>query len=420
MSNKRFFGVPVKVIGIIILLRLLPVAGFVYGKVLLPQSQAWGETWMNSPDITFKESMANFDGAWYMRIATIGYRGLKAGTYDYKKFQASMVVFDERGYEEGKLGWAYKFFPLYPGLIKIFKPFFSSHLLAALFISNIGAALFMVFIYRIAELEWGSEAAVKAMVCAGLYPGAFFLNAVYSEPLLLAMSTGAFFYARKSKWWLAGLLSGLICSIRAEAALGAIPVFYEFLMQKTSSLSTVGEEEGRSKFTWITGLGSLKGIKIDKDILNFLWIPVTLGTVACFFWYISGDPIIFHRSHTHIVNAAGRPYVQTIWGTITYGLSNSGIALRGAVPFMLFAALTVAGLFNLRRSLVVFMLLYLIAFVFPVIDSALRYTMVIYPIYLLLGKMFVDRNGLFGLYCGISGGMLFLFSAMFIQGYWIA
>ncbi len=136
---------------------------------------------------------ARWDSAWYVVIARYGYRP------DLGHFTASRTAF----------------FPLYPLGLRAVSWLGSPPMLAGVLISIGALALALYGIHRLAALEFGSlEAARLAVLVTAFAPMAFFLSAVYSESLYLALSVGVFWSARKG----AGRWPGCSAASRRQPA----------------------------------------------------------------------------------------------------------------------------------------------------------------------------------------------------------
>jgi hypothetical protein len=123
------------------------------------------------------------------------------------------------------------FFPLYPLLVHVGSWIAGgSAVLAGIALSLVAALAGLAVVHRLAELEFGdlgsASATVKLMAFA---PFAFYLSAVYTEALFLALSAGTFLAARRGRWALAGALGGLAAMTRVTGLLLLVPVVMVFL-----------------------------------------------------------------------------------------------------------------------------------------------------------------------------------------------
>jgi Gpi18-like mannosyltransferase len=118
---------------------------------------------------TFLEAWARYDACWYVAIAEDGYRG-PIGPY-------------------GDMRPA--FFPLFPALVTMVTPLVHTPLLAGLIVSNACYLAFLFLLWQIVRLDWTMEVTRRTVWIYLLFPSTVFLSGVYSESLLLALTTGA-------------------------------------------------------------------------------------------------------------------------------------------------------------------------------------------------------------------------------------
>ncbi len=174
---------------------------------------------------------ARWDASWYLVIAHYGYRP------DLGAFTASRAAF----------------FPLYPlglrGLSELGLP----PVLAGVALSVAALALALYGIHRLTMLEAergdargrdeaiaagsgearprrvlarageGPAVARLAVLLSAFAPMAFFLSAVYSEALYLALSVGLFWCARQGRWVWVGVLGALAGATRSTGVLLLVP-----------------------------------------------------------------------------------------------------------------------------------------------------------------------------------------------------
>lgn len=108
------------------------------------------------------------------------------------------------------------FFPLYPLLAR--------GLLGGIAVSAVAAVLGLAALHRLARLELGERAATATVWLLACFPMAFFLSAVYSEALFLALSVGAVLSARQGRWAWAGALGALGAATRSAGVLLVVPL----------------------------------------------------------------------------------------------------------------------------------------------------------------------------------------------------
>jgi hypothetical protein len=146
---------------------------------------------------------AHWDGAWYSEIATEGY-GARA--------PASTA-----------------FFPLYPMLVRLGAALGGGPALWGVVISLLSTLMALYFLYAIAEKLYDRRVARASTLAFAFFPTAFFLNAVYTEALFLALTTGTVWaaYVRRDLL-LAGILGALAAATRNLGVLLLIPLFLEW------------------------------------------------------------------------------------------------------------------------------------------------------------------------------------------------
>jgi len=140
-------------------------------------------------------TFARWDSVWFMSIAQDGYGD----------------------------GAREAFFPLYPLLLAIVgAP--GEMLLAGALLSTALAAVALTVLHRLVALDHGPAVARGAVLATAFMPMSFFLSAVYSESLFLALSVGAVYAARTGRWAWAGALGGLAAATRSAGVLLVVPL----------------------------------------------------------------------------------------------------------------------------------------------------------------------------------------------------
>jgi hypothetical protein len=152
----------------------------------------------------------------------------------------------EFGYTSGQ-GPAYDtnivaFFPGYPALLHAVQLVVRNWVVAGLLISLVAGAVASAALARLTEFEWRARrgdaagqsgpgrvvaVSVLLLVCA---PAAVFLAAGYTESLFLALAIPAWLAARRRQWVLAGILTGLACTVRIDGAFEAAGIAVMFLL----------------------------------------------------------------------------------------------------------------------------------------------------------------------------------------------
>lgn len=121
--------------------------------------------------------------------------------------------------------------------------FGSDAVTAGLFISNAALALTAVLFYRLAEEQWDTAVAERAIWYWLIFPTAFFGSAIYSESLFLLTAVGAFYAARRGYWEIAALLGMLATLTRFVGLIIAPMLVIEWWMQRRLSWQNRPEGE---------------------------------------------------------------------------------------------------------------------------------------------------------------------------------
>ncbi len=156
-------------------------AAFV-GDTFMPTEEGH---WVADPNSPFLSFWAKWDSQWYFQIARDGYL--------YQPLRQSNVAF----------------FPVYPLSMRLLARFVGDNLiLSGFLVSNLAFFLALVFLYRLAELEFGDRSTARRTVFyLAFFPTAFFFSSVYTESVYLLLTVATMYFAR-SRHWLAGCFPG--------------------------------------------------------------------------------------------------------------------------------------------------------------------------------------------------------------------
>lgn len=150
---------------------------------------------------------ANFDGRHLIEIATYGYENFN-----------------------------FAYFPLFPSLISIFGYAIKvPHIYLGILISLLSLFGAMVYLYKVAKLDFKEKVAKASLLFLSIFPLSFFYQAAYTDSLFLFLSTASFYYARKNKWLLSGLFGGFATATRMAGIALVVGLFVEWLIQNKDS-----------------------------------------------------------------------------------------------------------------------------------------------------------------------------------------
>lgn len=327
---------------------------------------------------------ANFDGEHYLSIAQFGYKPL-----------------------------TYFFFPLFPILTRFFTSSFANDLtikvVGGLLLTNISFLVALIGLWRLINLDFNRNIAKLSILLLLVFPTSFYFGSFYTESLFLALTIWSFFFARKGKWILSGVLGGLATATRFIGIALFVALLAEFWIQK---------KDLKNKTLTITGLLFvplglfiyLNYLKVSTgDPLNFL------NTVSIFGEQRSSElillPQVFFRYFFKIL-----PNVNVLDLHLVLVLF---LELGSAVLFLFISLLS---FLKLRLSYTIYTIL---GFVIPTLSGSFsslpRYVLVIFPSFILLSYYMVKLSPVVRYTTlGLLFFMLFITTALFARGFWIA
>ena len=207
--------------------------------------------------------------------------GLTVGLWNvYDTENYTLIV--EQGYHADP-AWFTAYFPGLPLLIKAVNLItFGDSLLSGWLIANVSAVFFFWYLYRLVAPEYGVGAARRAVIFSAVFPASFFLFVGYVESTFLAATVAAFYYARASKWWLAGLLGGLAALCKQPGIFLSVPFAYMYLRDAANS-------QGIDR-----PLALLKRPIALLKTRQWLWlllVPATAGAYTVYRYFVVKAPV---------------------------------------------------------------------------------------------------------------------------------
>lgn len=318
---------------------------------------------------------ANFDGIHYLSIAQNGYMG----------------------FEEA-------FFPLYPFLTRFLAKtvFGGNYLWAGLFISHLSFFVALIIFYKLVKLEFDEKIAKVATLGLLIFPTSFFFGAIYTEALFLMLILASFYYARKEKWFLAGLFGGLASATKLIGIFLLPALLWQWWRNK-------------------------------KDKGNLLWLILVPFGVSTYMWYLNGfvgDSLAFihaqpafgaHRTGGQIV-LLPQVYWRYLKIFLTSPLTNYDfwIALLEFFIFnLMLLSLWWAWERKIKSSYLIFSFLALVG---PTLtgtfSSVPRYTVVLFPIF--VGYGLIKNRGIKISLFLLSLFLLIILTILFTRGFFVA
>lgn len=300
------------------------------------------------------------------------------------------------------------FFPLLPLMMRVITPLVGDVVIAGLLITNLALLGATVLFYLLVQADWGEKVADKAIWYFLIFPAAFFGTALYSESLFLFCALGALYLARRGYWESAGLLGFAAALSRLMGVTVAILLFLEWWQQwrKTGS-----------RPSWLGLIAS--------------GMP-TLG-LAAYMLYLQiafGDPFIFaHASAEAWGRTPQSPLAALNWLFTRPDQGWAAAFLSGQLPLndwldlgfvLLFFSLALILLYQRRWSEGAFVFVgVIVPFSSGLLMSQRRYMWVLFPAFVLLAQWGDRYPWLDRLITTVSLVGLALFTALFVNGYWV-
>ncbi|HEY4896311.1 MAG TPA: mannosyltransferase family protein [Solirubrobacteraceae bacterium] len=232
---------------------------------------------------------ARWDSSWYLVIAHYGYRP------DLGSFTAPRTAF----------------FPLYPLGLRGVSSLGFAPILAGVLVSLASLAFALYGIHRLTTLELArtrvagsraAETARLAVLLSAFAPMAFYLSAVYSESLYLALSVGLFWSARHGRWAYVGVLGALAAATRSTGLVLALPALIIYLY---------GPREDRPA-DFLRGQAERlrPRYRVRADILWLALLPAGVALYGVFLAIGGGDPL----APLHAQEVWGRHFAGPLTG----------------------------------------------------------------------------------------------------------
>ncbi|MGI9088143.1 MAG: hypothetical protein ACR2HH_10465 [Chthoniobacterales bacterium] len=288
------------------------------------------------------------------------------------------------------------FFPLYPWSVRAVALVVKNFSAAAFLVSGLASIAVGLLLKQLTRLDHSAEVAQNAVWFLFIFPTSYFLHIAYTEGFFLALSLGCFLAVRKQSWLLAGVLGALACLTRVTGLILLPALATEVYLQYRAAR--------RIDFRWLwLGL-----------------IPLGFAGYLLLNYQVTGDALAFtnfQREHWFKQFAAPWFGVADVWRRIP-----GENAMEGAHEFFYIAFGFVCCLWcawRLRASYTVWMFgSWLLVNSTSFVVSVPRYTLTLFPIFILLAQWCTGRRVPYALVSVFSLLYLALYAGRFAQGYW--
>lgn len=318
-------------------------------------------------------SRENFDGMHYSYIARRGY-----------------------GYAQQA------FFPLYPNLIRKILPLISNTVVVGILISSVSFIAGLFFLNKLIELDYSREVAKWTIIALLIFPTSFFFTSVYTEGLFFFLTITSFYFARKDKWWFAGILGALAANTRFIGIL-LLPVLLVEWWQ---------------------------GRREKINLLFLLLIPVGLVSYMLFLQRTTGDYLAFVHVQRLFAQDRSQKLIllyQVFWRyfkiltTVNPTQPNYWTIVLEFVSAIVFLITSIYSFIKQRLSYALFNFM---AYIIPTLTGSFvslpRYVLVCFPSFIILGQIFVKHSKFKWICLSICSLLFIIFTSLFVTGYWVS
>lgn len=300
---------------------------------------------------------------------------------------------------EGDRKFDLAFFPFYPLLVRITSYVVGNYIVSAIIVSGIFSIVAAYFLKKITLLDYSKETALSAVLFFFIFPTSYFLHLPYTESLFLALTIGAFYFARKSLWLWAGIFGLFACMTRINGVF-IVPallfeVFYEYRATKSFN----------RRWLWI------------------LLVPVGFLVYLLINYYVTGNALTFltyQREHfTKNLNFPWKGIIETFNSLKRSPNDSMMIGFQESLFVGIGFLAMVFSWFNQRKSYSVWMTLNWLLFVSTsFILSVPRYTLTLFPMFIAFAFLSEKSYPFKILIAFWSILYLGLFTALFASGRW--
>ena len=334
---------------------------------------------------------AHWDGRWFGHIALQGYDSVAATA----------------------------FFPVYPALVRGGSEVGLGVAVSGVLVSTLATLFALYFVYALGRAWYDERAALASTLSVAFFPTAFFLNAVYSDPVFLAFTAGCLWgiYVRRDLL-IAGLFGYLAAGTRNLGVLLALPLAWEWLRD-------------RHRQGWL-GLVGVAG-----PVMGLL-------TYVIYLWRGTGEPLLFSLAYRQ---NWGREFGSP-WATTRHAFERAGDGVDYLLPWRVFDTSSVNPGFLLSNTLGVAFLVFAVAalaltafrvpfgaFLFAVpatlgpltldlgglpLISYPRYVIVVVPIFLALGSVLARSRVALVVWLVMNAAVGAYLTLLFVTWRWVA
>lgn len=310
------------------------------------------------------------------------------------------------------------FFPVYPYLIRLVNQMTGLNaLLSGLLVSHIFLLVALGLFWKLLRLDLKRDQAQRVILTLLLFPTAFYLGAVYTESLFLALIFGAFLAARKKRWLASGLL-GAIASATRPVGVFLFPALLVEWWSRRPRPRVGGRGSSVFRFAKAPGL------------LSICLVPLGLILYMIYLNNHFGDPLKFLHAQPEFGASRSDKIVllyQVFWRYLKMLMTVDLISLLYFRVFqevfwsLVFLVLGFLSFKKIRLSYAVFAgFSFLAPTLTGTFSSMPRYVLVMFPVFMMVGSWLSKHRRARWVWYGISGVLLAVNLSLFLTGRWVA
>ena len=333
----------------------------------------------NPPQLLMNQ-FAKWDGPHYMYIAQNGYTN--------QGDAANFIVF----------------FPLYPFIVRLITFDFAYINLSGLIISNISSLIAVIYLFKLAKLDYSDSVAKKAVLFLSVFPTAYFLSAVFTESLFLALTIASLYYARNAKWAYTGVVGLLASLTRIAGLLLLLVLIVEYLHQKEWKIKAI---DPKLIWTSLPAIGFLIYLLINYQVTGNFFTFIEIERTH---WSETLNPI------NGFLGAVGWSTNGAFPDSLIIGYAQIIFAALGLT--MVIAGFIAAYKHKLRPSYAVYtLLIWMLAVATSFWISIPRYVLSMFPMFILFALL-SRKKAVTTMLSMVSFAALAFFTWLFATGEW--
>ncbi len=324
------------------------------------------QTW----DKSLVSLLCRWDCGWYLNLAESGY-------------SANMSP-DQPG------ATTLAFFPVFPMLMQAVHRLTGVGLMAAgVIVSNVAFVGALVYVYRYAIVLGGStRAALLAVAILCFAPQSFVFSAVYTESLFMVLLAAAMYHLRMGQFFLAGVLAAILSAVRAN---GVFFLFFAlFWLLRTHGIGMLAKPWQRPE----------------------LFVPIVLAPLGLFcFWaycyHLTGDAFAQASSVSHGWGWRSGFFVDNL---IAHYRADLHAQFWMLSSLAVFACSLLLARYRMWEEFGLCLLIFALLWSSQLPNSLLRYTIVLFPIWIAMGRFLEIRpiaaTGIIGAMAMLDGFLM--------------